>query len=321
MRRILVEIKDDNKRIDRFLTDRFAGVPAAVFFKAFRKRNIRVNGRRVSNDFRLHAGDIVEIFIPDEYVSPIKRDDPESRIDILYEDEYIMVVFKPQGIPVHQDSNREDLVLDQYLQALMVKRQDGTAPGPGFPALCHRIDRNTGGLVILAKDEKSLEVMKDKFKNHEIRKFYLACTYGIPSEKEAEYEAYLKKDAQNSQVRIFDRPVRGSMRIVTRFRLLKAVYPYALLEVELVTGRTHQIRAHLAWLGYPILGDGKYGISDINRSLKLKMQALFHYRLRFEFKNPGTHLDCLNGREISLPSIPWQKGINDTGLLGNDLFE
>jgi len=321
MRRIIVDSRDEQKRIDRFLTDRFAGVPAAVFFKSFRKRNVRVNGKRVNRDFRLQAGDVVEIFIPDEYLSPAGNDDRKAGIEILYEDEHIMVVSKPQGVPVHQDGNREELVLDRYLQSMTAERREGEAPKPGFPALCHRIDRNTGGLVILAKDDRTLEVMKDKIKRHEIRKFYLACTYGIPAVKEAEYEAYLVKDAEESLVKIFDRPVRGSVKIVTRFRLLKAVYPYALLEVELVTGKTHQIRAHLARLGYPILGDGKYGINSVNRSLRLKMQALFHYRLRFEFKKKGTHLDYLDGHEITLPSVPWEEGIRETGLTGNDMFE
>lgn len=315
MRRIIVESGDDQKRIDRFLIDRFAGVPASAFFKAFRKRNIRVNGKRVRNDFFLHTGDLVEIFIPDEYLDTEKRENSKIRIEIPYEDEYIMVVSKPQGIPVHQDNNREGVVLDQYLQAMVADRKDGQVLKPGFPALCHRIDRNTGGLVILAKDDKTLKIMQDKFRNHEIKKYYLACTHGIPREKEAEYEAFLKKYAENSRVKIFERPVHGSVRIVTRFRLLKAVNPYSLLEVELVTGKTHQIRAHLAWLGYPILGDAKYGITDINQSLRLKKQALFSYKLKFEFQKGASHLDYLNGREIILPIVPWEEGIRSTGLI------
>lgn len=318
MRRITVESKDDQKRIDRFLTDRFAGIPASTFFKAFRKRSIRVNGKRVKSDYCLSTGDLVEIFIPDAYLDTADRDDRLIPIQILYEDAYIMVVSKPQGIPVHQDQNREGMVLDEYLQAMAADRQDGTALKPGFPALCHRIDRNTGGLVILAKDGKTLEVMEDKFRNHEIRKYYLACTYGIPKEKETEYTAYLRKDAENSRVRIYDSPVHDSVRIVTRFRVLKAIHPYALLEVELVTGKTHQIRAHLAWLGCPILGDGKYGVNDINRSLGLKMQALFAYKLRFEFRKGTSHLDYLNGLEIILSSIPWEDGIKETGLVQHE---
>lgn len=314
MQRIIVESKDDQKRIDRFLFDRFAGVPASVFFKAFRKRNIRVNGKRVKNDFRVSAGDVVEVYLPDDRLKPKMQDDRESRIQIVYEDRHIMVVSKPQGIPVHQDENREELVLDRYLQEIAAERQDESLK-PGFPALCHRLDRNTGGLVILAKDKRTLDVMEEKFRNHEVKKFYLACTYGIPGEKEAECVAYLKKDAEKSHVRIYDRPVRDSSRIVTRYRLLKAAYPYALLEVELVTGKTHQIRAHLAWLGCPILGDGKYGVNSVNRSLGLKMQALFAYRVRFEFKKAGTHLDYLNGREITLPSVPWEEGVRKTGLV------
>jgi len=318
MQRIIAENSDNQKRIDRFLFERFPGVPASVFFKGFRKRNIRVNGKRVKNDFCLHEGDIVEIFIPDEYLVPVRRTEPQTKVSIVYEDEYIMVVSKPQGMPVQDDSNSEEQALDKYIRQLAAERQDGGTPRPGFPALCHRIDRNTGGLVIFAKDQKTLDLMEDKFRNREIKKYYLACTYGIPVEKEAECVAYLKKDAESSHVMIYDRQVRDSVRIVTRYRVLKAVYPYALLEVELVTGKTHQIRAHLAWLGYPILGDGKYGKNSVNRSLGLKKQALFSYRIRFEFKNAGTHLDYLSGREIVLPSVPWEEGIRKTGLVGND---
>jgi len=315
MQRIIVDSSDNQRRIDRFLTDRFPWVPVSTFFKAFRKRNIRVNGKRVRSDFCLQAGDVVEIFIPDRYLDAEHREERHIPIAIPYEDEYIMVVSKPQGIPVHQDDNQEGMVLDEYLQAMTAGRQDGMALEPGFPALCHRLDRNTGGLVILAKDQKTLEVMQDKFRNHEIRKYYLACTYGVPREKEAEWTAYLKKDAESSHVKIYDSPVRGSSRIVTRYRIVKAAYPYALLEVELVTGKTHQIRAHLAWMGYPILGDGKYGINAVNRSLGLKMQALFAYKLKFAFKKKSSHLDYLDGREITLPEIPWEDGVKSTGLI------
>lgn len=315
MQRIIADHSDNQKRIDRFLADRFPRVPASTFFKAFRKRNIRVNGKRVRNDFCLQAGDVVEIYIPDSYLERDERNDRAVSIEIPYEDEHILVAAKPQGIPVHQDANQEELVLDEYLQAMAAARQDGVALEPGFPALCHRLDRNTGGLVILAKDPKTLEVMQDKFRNHEIRKYYLACTHGIPREKEAELTAYLKKDAESSHVKIYDNPVRGSSRVVTRYRIVKAAYPYALLEVELVTGKTHQIRAHLAWMGYPILGDGKYGINAVNRSLGLKMQALFAYKLKFAFKKKSSHLDYLDGREITLPEIPWEDGVKSTGLI------
>jgi len=315
MQRIIVDSSDNQRRIDRFLTDRFPWVPVSTFFKAFRKRNIRVNGKRVRSDYCLHAGDAVEIFIPDRYLDAEHRDERQLSIPILYEDEHIMVVAKPQGIPVHQDDNQEGMVLDEYLQAMVAERQDGVALEPGFPALCHRLDRNTGGLVILAKDPKTLEVMQDKFRNHEIRKYYLACTHGIPREKEAELTAYLKKDAERSHVKIYDNPVRGSSRVVTRYRIVKAAYPYALLEVELVTGKTHQIRAHLAWMGCPILGDGKYGVNAVNRSLGLKMQALFAYKLKFAFKKKASHLDYLDGREILLPEIPWEEGVKNTGLI------
>jgi len=305
MRAYTVSEKYQHKRCDKFLLDQLS-VPPSVIYKAFRKRSIKVNGRRVGEDHLLMAGDTVEVYIPDAYLSEAK---PEAsiQIPIAYEDEHLLIVSKPQGLSVHGDRHGEESVLDELVRRLMNGRE-------GFPALCHRLDRNTGGLVIMAKDRDTLEIMEDKFRQHEIRKYYLTAVSGIPAEREAELTAYLRKDRSESRVFIFDRPAEGAERIITRYRILKALYPYALLEVELITGKTHQIRAHLAYIGHPILGDGKYGVNSVNRSLKLKYQALFAYRLIFDFKSPSGHLDYLKGLEVRLPRILWEEGLSRTGL-------
>jgi 23S rRNA pseudouridine955/2504/2580 synthase len=319
MRSFTADETDTGKRCDRFLLERLSGTPSPAVFKAFRKRSVKVNGKRVKETYVLEAGDIVEAFIPEEHLAPKTGRVAAGSgcgIRFVYEDDYIIVVFKPQGIPVHKDDNRDATVLDEYVAEALSKR--GAHLEPGFPALCHRIDRNTGGLVILAKDAGTLEVMLQKFRRHEIGKFYLACVHGIPAEREAELTAYLKKDSKSSHVMIYDNPVRGSSRIITRYRVLKALYPYSLLEVEIVTGKTHQIRAHLAYMGYPVLGDGKYGMNSVNRALRLTKQALFSYRLAFGFRSESAHLDYLRGVEITLDEIPWEEGVRSTGLIAEE---
>lgn len=311
MQTFTVDEKNNQKRCDKFLFENLP-VPPSQIFKAFRKRSIKVNGKRVREDYVLNVGDQVEVYIPDAYLSGEPTVEINMTIPIVFEDDNILIVSKPQGMSVHEDEHGNEQVLDVLVRR-MKSQASGNQNNP-FPALCHRIDRNTGGLVILAKNQETLEVMHDKFKHHEIRKFYLAAVHGIPQTKSETLTGYLKKDSQKSRVFIYDRPVPGTEKIITRYRLLTAHYPYALLEVEIVTGKTHQIRAHLAYQGFPLLGDGKYGINTVNRSLKLQYQALFSYRLVFDFNTPSGHLNYLKGKEIKLDNPTWEMGIGQTGL-------
>jgi len=312
MREFSVSAKYDKKRVDEFLFDMLPGVKSSVIYKAFRKRNIKVNNKRVSMSFLLSVNDKVQVYIPDQYLT-FTVDPDKSGIDgpeIIYEDDFIIVVNKPQGIPVHKDKNEETLVLDRWLQSFIRFRdKDKVSYEEGFPALCHRLDRNTGGLVLFAKDSRSLAVLEDKFRTHEIGKKYLCVVIGVPDKNFRELHGYLRKDSKNSQVYIFDTPVRGSEAITTRYRVLKKAGDFSLLEVELVTGKTHQIRAHLAHIGHPLVGDGKYGINTINRALKLKWQALWANELSFNFNSPSFHLDYLKGKTILLPEIHWENSL------------
>jgi len=309
MREFSVSAKYNNKRTDEFLFDMLPNVKPSVIYKAFRKRNIKVNNKRVSMSHLLSVNDKVQIYIPDKYLDSTRDSDIPgmNKPEIVYEDDFIIVVNKPQGIPVQKDKNEETLVLDNLLQSFVrLRDQDKVSYEEGFPALCHRLDRNTGGLVLFAKDPKSLAVLEDKFRMHEIGKKYLCVVVGIPAKDFRELQGYLRKDSKNSRVYIFDTPVRGSEAITTRYKVLKKVGDFSLLEVQLVTGKTHQIRAHLAHIGHPLVGDGKYGINTINRALKLKWQALWANELSFNFKTPSAHLDYLKGKTIILPKIQWE---------------
>lgn len=299
----------DRKRIDSFLFDMIPSVNASVIYKAFRKRSVRVNGKRVKESYLLSPGDKVQVFIPEEYLTGGAAEEaPGTDVPrIIYEDDYILIVSKPQGMPVHQDKNKDARVLDSWVQDIAAAC--GKVCEPGFPALCHRIDRNTGGLVLFAKDPSTLAILEDKFRDREIRKIYRCLIYGVPLKKSDELHGFLRKDSKNSRVYIYNRPLNDTEPIITRYRVLKAYDGYSLLEVELVTGKTHQIRAHLAFIGHPILGDGKYGINLVNRAFRLRMQALWAYEMTFLFTSPSGHLSYLNGKTVTLPEIKWERDL------------
>lgn len=310
MREFSVTTGYDKKRIDSFLFDMLPNVNSSVIFKAFRKRNIKVNNKRVPQSYLLSVNDKVQVYIPDHYLSQsfdnngFGTDWPE----IVYEDDHIVIVSKPQGMPVNNDRNKEMLVLDSWLQNYY-RTQNVVLYEEGFPALCHRIDRNTGGLVLFAKDPKTLKVLEDKFHMHEIGKKYLCIVNGVPEKNAQELHGYLRKDSKKSRVFIFDCPVKGSELIITRYRILKKTDKFSLLEVDLVTGKTHQIRAQLAYIGHPLLGDGKYGINAVNKAFKLKWQALWAKEITFRFSSPSGHLEYLKGKKVTLQKIVWERDI------------
>ncbi|MBQ9658854.1 MAG: RluA family pseudouridine synthase [Clostridia bacterium] len=279
MRTINVEKKFDNKKITFLLTSTFPSLSLNTVHKYLRKKDIRINNVRISTDTVVHTGDIVQVYIVDDVLFP------KFNLEIISEDDNILVINKPSGIEVTGKDSLTCKVHEIYRDAVFK------------PMPCHRLDRNTSGLVLFAKNEASLEFLLDKFKNHEVEKHYLALVYGIPKVSYCRMEAFLFKDAKKSLVFISDSPKPGYQKIITFFTVLNSFENNtSLLDVQIETGKTHQIRAHLAHIGLPIVGDGKYGNYDVNKMFKASSQKLHSYMLKFNFSSDGSCFDYLNGK-------------------------
>lgn len=306
MRTVTVPENQGNKRIDRFLREIFPQMPSGALYKALRKKDIKANGVRIKEDYIVAPGDRLEVYIVDEILEGIPKE-AESKLNqgftVVYEDPNLLIVNKEQGIPVHPDREQSTHTLVDLVQSYLKEKDEYHPENPAAfpPSLCHRLDRNTGGLVILAKNSESLRILLDKIKGKEVKKYYQCLVKGKMEKNQAELKAYLEKDENKSRVFVSNVKTRDSLEIVTRYKVLsyESERDISRLEVELVTGRTHQIRAHLAFLGHPIIGDGKYGTNAVNRPLGAKYQALWAYKLLFDFKNAGM-LNYLSGKQFEV---------------------
>ena len=306
MHELIIKKNDAGQRLDKFIT-KTLDIPPSLLYKSIRTKKIKVNRKRAEANLILEEGDTVQCFLSEEFFKCETDDTSLARItphlDIVYEDENILLLNKRPGISVHEDEKGSTNTLITHIQAYLYQKGEyNPNDEQSFaPALCNRIDRNTGGIVIAAKNAKTLRVMNEKIKKREIDKFYLAAIHGIPKKKSDTLTAFLRKDSEKNIVKIYDtNPPRDAKRIITKYNVIASKSGLSLIEVELLTGRTHQIRAHMAHIGHPLLGDGKYGINKSDKAQGYKYQALYSYRLRFSFTGDETHLEYLNGNQFSI---------------------
>lgn len=314
MREFTIQKNDAGQRLDRFVAKALPLLPPALLQKYIRLKRIKVNGKGSQRDVRLAAGDVLQLYINDEFFDQPTEENRflsifKPQLDIVYEDENLLLVNKRPGLVVHADETEKVNTLINHIQAYLYQKKEWNPRQENsfVPALCNRIDRNTGGIVIAAKNAQTLRILNDKIRDHELRKSYLCVTVGRPRPAEGKVEGFLLKDEKKKEVSFYRRPVPGGKKAVTLYRTLETRGELSLVECGLLTGRTHQIRVSMAELGHPLLGDGKYGNGQINRKYGETRQALYSYRLAFDFTTDAGALEYLRGSVFTVTEIPFKK--------------
>lgn len=305
MREIIIKKNDANQRIDKFLTKHFKSMPKSLMYKYIRTKHIKLNGKRCEISSILKEGDVLRLFISDEF---FKEDTQENydflkapvKLDIVYEDENILIIDKKPGVIVHPDEKYHfDSLISRVLHYLYDKQEYNPKAENSFtPALVNRIDRNTGGIVIAAKNAESLRILNARMKTRELTKLYLCMVQGKLKHKEGIITGYIEKDEKKNKVTILRKSTSTSKPIKTKYRVIKEIGENSLVEVDLLTGRTHQIRASMAKIGHPLLGDTKYGYRRKNNNDFYKYQALYAYKITFDFKTDSGIINYLNGKSF-----------------------
>ncbi len=310
MKELRVNPNDAGQRLDRFVSKAVPLLPESLLQKYIRLKRIKVNGKGAKRDVRLQTGDLLQLYINDEFFEKPREENSylkvgTPKLSIVYEDENILLADKKPGVLCHSAGVWDYNTLIAHIQAYLAQKGEWRPKEENSfaPALCNRIDRNTGGIVIAAKNAEALRILNDKIRDREIEKYYLCAVQGRPKPPEGRLENYLFKDAQKNQVYVKVKPEPGAKTAVTEYKVLRSKGALSLVECRLLTGRTHQIRVQMAHAGWPLLGDGKYGRERFNKNFDEKGQALYSYKLRFEFPTDAGLLNYLRGREFTVDKV------------------
>ena len=322
MKSFKISKNDANQRLDKFISKAVPNLPGSLMYKYIRTKRIKVNSKRAQISTRLNEGDAVDTYINDEFFSKSEHrydfSGASKNIDIIYEDENIILADKKAGLLCHPDDKEYiDNLIARIKRYLYEKGEyDPDSENSFTPALVNRIDRNTGGIVIAAKNAQSLKILNAQMKERNLKKTYLCVVHGVMERKNGTLEGWLLKDEKKNKVKIYKQNVPGSKEIRTRYSVIENDYQnnLSLVEVDLLTGRTHQIRAHFASIGHPLLGDGKYGTNELNKKLGYKKQFLYSYKLKFELDENAGMLSYLNGKIFTAKDVWFVKEFKDRNL-------
>lgn len=312
MKEFYISANDAGQRLDKFLQKTAPELPLPLLYKAIRTKNVKINGKRAQISTRLCEGDCVKAFLPDEFFQQKETLYDFTRagkeLDIVYEDENLLLLNKKAGVLCHPDDREYiDTLIGRIQRYLFEKAEYLPEQENSFtPSLVNRIDRNTGGIVIAAKNAETLRILNQKMKDRELHKFYLCIVHGRLEQKRGTLLGYLIKDESKNKVTVSKNARQGAKEIRTKYKVLDCDGNLSLVEVELLTGRTHQIRAHFASIGHPLLGDGKYGTNAQNKKYGYKKQFLYSYKLVFDFTTDAGILNYLNHREFEIKDV-WFK--------------
>lgn len=310
MKELTIGKNDAGQRLDRYIAKTLPLLPAPLAQKYIRIKRIKLNGKRAERDTRLKVGDVLQCYINDEFFDTPTPENAflklfKPKLDIIYEDEHIMLVNKAPGMVVHADETEKVNTLINHIQAYLYQKKEWSPywENSFTPALCNRIDRNTGGIVIAAKTAEALRVMNQKIRDRELEKLYLCVVLGRPAPAAGTLEGFILKDENKKQVSVRSKPVPGGRKAITKYRTLASAKGLSLVECDLITGRTHQIRAMMSHAGHPLLGDGKYGNERINRQYGMHHQALWSYQLTFQFTTDAGELEYLNDKSWKVEHV------------------
>ena len=324
MKQYTATANDDGVRLSRFVQSVTRDFPTSLLYKSFRNKRVKVNGKKAAPEYRLQAGDLIELYINDEFFPPEgakpepkavpKKQPKQPKVTVIYEDDNMAVLYKPTHLLCHSDRTGDANLVDAFTQYLAEKGEyDPHGENRFKPGICNRLDRGTEGLVIAAKSYAALRDMNEIIRTDLLKKEYYTITVGIP--QSGRFTAWWEHDEKNNKVSIHAHQAQDEHRkqIITDVDVLRTAGPFALCKIGLVTGRTHQIRAQFAAAGHPLLGDGKYGRERDNKKYGRSFQALYSYKLAFTFPTDAGLLEYLRGRVFTVEQVDFVAEYFPTG--------